>query len=524
MATTPPKIEIRSNEDAERVLGDLHRQMQAMADDNKAAIADRETFKANLDAISRKINSRNAPESLEDRDAARSVVALDSRALEGSDAQVGRDVIVHNGRALALSTIRSKNREIPGFLDSHAATPAQRRVQRLVTARNIIRAPLSANRLQRGSATPKLDQMIADELRAFPVAEVREAFSEEHLRIFANASGIGAATIFDYDMPDLERRIDGMRTVMGLFPVMQVSSNTFTWPYQTTRLRPYKGGVATQNNAPSFNISTIGSSNRQFALGKMVIRAQIDDDAAEDAFLDAIDLHMDEMSESYLWGEEDCGVNGDDATPHQDTALGSWDMRGMWGSDDAGLLDHRRVFRGLRARAFDASNVTNLSTTEVVDALRAARKTLKAPYGLMNCVHLVSYETMVGQLQASDDFKTIDKVGAALATQIGGNFQGPLPGQVGEIDGVPVVLSMMIPPDLPDTGLYTAPGTTTGALTLSRDRFVRVERRTRRIETDRDITRQLTDAVLSARMTFVAKPSDGPTDKLVHFIRNIPTT
>jgi len=302
--------------------------------------------------------------------------------------------------------------------------------------------------------------------------------------------------------------------------VMNVSANTFVWPYQTRRLRPYKGGVAIANNPPSFNISTMGTADRTYTLSKMVIRAQIDDDAAEDSFLDAMSLHMDEMSESYLYGEEDAIINGDTAATHQDTALGSWDPRGMWGSDDAGLLDHRRCFLGLRARAFDASNVADLSTTELVTALRSARATLKAPYGLMSAVHLVSYEAFVNQLQDEEDFKTLEKFGA-LASRLAGGIDGPLPNQVGEIDGVPVVMSWFLTADLPSSGLYTTAGATSSALTLSRDRFLLAQRRTRRLETARDITRQVTDAVLSARVLFTQRPSDSASDKLVHAIRNI---
>lgn len=513
-----PDIDIKDRSALEQTIQDLHAQIAGIKAGQDRAIADAEGFRQKLADINAAQKLGNAATNAEDRDCARALIDL-SRDAEVVRGRGQRDVLRSGNHAIALSTISTPTREIPGLLDSHNPSPWQRRLQEAVTRRNAIRARMPQSQL-RQNATPKCDAAIADILRECPIDGIRKAFNDEQIRIFADASGIGAETIFDFDMPELERKIDLNRSVASLFDVMPVSSNTVVMPYQTRRLRPYKGGVVTADDPPRFNASTIGLADRTYNLAKMVIRTQTEDDASEDSFLDVEALMMDELAQSYLLGEEDAIINGDTAASHQD-AINAWDIRSLWGSDNAGALDHRTTFLGLRARAYDASNTTDRSSTAIVTALRTARGTLKAPHG-MDAVHLVSYETFVKHLQSAEDFKTLDKFGN-LASRLSGSLDdGPLPNQIGQIDGAPVIVSWLLSSDLATSGLYTGSGTTSGALTISRNRFMLLQRRNRRMESQRDVARGVNDHVLTARVLFAQKPGDNATtDKLAHFLFNI---
>jgi hypothetical protein len=171
------------------------------------------------------------------------------------------------------------------------------------------------------------------------------------------------------------------------------------------------------------------------------------------------------------------------------------------------------------ARELASGNVLS-AVAEPAAVMRANRAALKGPLGLDDCVHIVSYNYFLTELLGLDDFKTLDAYGQ-LATRITGNISGPLPNQVGTIDGVPVVVSWLLTDDLAASGLYTGSGAKTGVVTVSRARFWMLTRREVRIESAKDITRGGYDYVATVRELFARAPSTSATDASVAFAYNL---
>ena len=374
---------------------------------------------------------------------------------------------------------------MPGLLDDEPQTEWQAELQRAITDRNVCRM------FMRNPHTPTSDRRIRRLLRRAPADVVK---------IFHDGSGAGAEAIFDNFVPELDRYVDLRQRIAGMFQSVNVDGGATRNPFLNSGLRPYKKRAATTDDPSKFTASTPSMSERSYEPESMAVRLQLDEDATEDTFLNWMATGRDLIVDAIVDGTDDAIINGDLNATHQD-AIASWDIRSRWGGADAGTADHRRLYTGLRARAYDVTNTNDLSGTVDAAAFRAARGQLAAPHGLGSVVHLISYETYLTKVLLIDDFKSLEKFGPN-ATMLYGNIVGPLPGQVGEIDGVPVCVTWFLSSDLAATGLYTGTGTTSGFLTVNRDRFRRFVRRNQRIETDKDITRGVHDMVGTYRMTF----------------------
>ena len=222
------------------------------------------------------------------------------------------------------------------------------------------------------------------------------------------------------------------------------------------------------------------------------VRAQIADDAEEDSIVAVLPLVTAELQQAIIDGEEDAILNGDTGT-HQDTALSSWDVRNRWGSSGlGGSADHRRAWIGLRARAFDVSNTFDRSTFNATTLL-GDRATLDSPHGVEgSLVIITSPEAYFDKLQAMDEVQTMDV------------FPQPtiVTGQLGQVYGMPIIVSEFMSNDLQSTGLYTSAGSTGSMLIVNRDRFKIGQRRGTTVEVDKDITRGVHQMVATVREIF----------------------
>ena len=82
-------------------------------------------------------------------------------------------------------------------------------------------------------------------------------------------------------------------------------------------------------------------------------------------------------------------------------------------------------------------------------------------------------------------------------------------GQLGQIYGMPIILSEFMDNDLQSTGLYTSSGGgTTGMLMVNRDRYKIGQLRNATIEVDKDITRGTHQMVATVREAFFTVDAD----------------
>ena len=389
-----------------------------------------------------------------------------------------------------------------GLLDDAPVCDWQADLQRAVQQYGIVRT------LSKASA-PKSLQHCRDLMERAP---------DTVKRIFADGSAIGAEWIPDVTLPVLEREIALERRVAGLFQEMSMSNKTEVLPFLTAGLRPYKKIAASADDPAQYSSSSLSTEARTITATGMAVRAQVDEDAAEDSIINALPLIQQELISAIIDGEEDCILNGDVDSGH-DTALASWDIRSRWGSTGlGGSGDHRKCWDGLRARAFDVSNATDQSSAKTVAGFMAARANLAAPHGVagdMVCItspefyltEMLLYGNGVANAAGVVDFSRMGPANTMVT------------GELGQLMGVPIVLSEFLSNDLPTSGKYTTSGATTSFLVLNRARFKIGRLRGASVEIDKDITRGVHELVATVRETFFT--IDATSKKNVHLSYNL---
>lgn len=339
-------------------------------------------------------------------------------------------------------------------------------------------------------------------------------------RLFSDSSTAGSEWLPDVTLPQLERDLVMERRVASLFQEMQMSTKTEVLPFLTTGLRPYKKVASTSDDPAQYSSSTLSTASRTITASGLACRAQVDEDAAEDSIIGALPLIQSELVSALVDGEEDCIINGDaEGATHQDD-LANWDIRSRWGSSGlGGSGDHRRSWTGLRARAEDVSNSTAQNGAETVAGFMAARAKLASPHGATgDLISIISPEYYLVKMLLFGDSD------AAAAGVVTVDRYGPsatiLTGELGQLMGVPIVLSEFIGPDLNASGLFdNVTETKTGFLLLNRARFKIARLRAASVEIDKDITRGVHEMVSTVRETFFTL--DSSTKKNVHWSYNM---
>lgn len=390
----------------------------------------------------------------------------------------------------------------------------QKRLQEEVTNRNLVRQMLKPDGRGRVDS-PISDRKVLRLLQMGP-APVR--------KIFADASTIGAEWLPERTLADLERSIELSDRIGGLFDTVQVPARTgsLVVPFLSTGLRPFLKKKATADDPGQYPSSTMATADRTYDVVSFAVRQQIDEDASEDSIIDVLALGRQELVDAIVDGRDDTIINGDTADPHQD-ALATWDIRSHWGSTGLGTAaDHRRGYIGLRARAFDIANATDQNAAQTVEGAAAARAKLNAAAAMGDTIYVVSPEYFLSQMLTFTGFLTWDAVGpnATVLTGQLGEASGPLPGQVGFLFGVPVIVNWFMSADLAASGLFTGAGSQTSMLVLNRSRFRRFVKRGAMMEMDKDITRGVINSVITTRDLFDTVDK-GTSVKNVHLSYNL---
>lgn len=414
-----------------------------------------------------------------------------------------------------------------GLLDDpQPKTAAQLYAQKMLTLRNFCRGHVKK---QFG---PRLDVMLHRALSALDGSVAK---------IFADSAGIGAEWIPDRMIPELEREVMVPTNLTGLYKRRTISpGGTLKLPFQSGRLRVYKGAVPTIDNPADALLSSLTTTERSIDTVPMVIASQVERDAVADSLIDSADILMTMMIEAFRYADDDCIINGDTTATHQDT-IATWDGRGeLGGTTGLGTTaDHRRCWDGLRRRAFALEALHSAGTTDqngaqTWDGLRAAVallgvKNLMRGHVVQNdIVVMPSWEYFFSKMVDFDEFDAWDNVGAFASVltgklgDVGGTPGGMLPGQVGYLLGMlPVVVPFPLTGDLASTGKYTGSGSTTGMIQHDRSRFEYVVRQGMSLESDVEIRNNTVVYVARKRTTFRAKDPAAATIKDTHFSINL---
>ena len=369
---------------------------------------------------------------------------------------------------------------MPGLLQDAPVCDWQADLQSAVSDYTLVK------NLSGGGRAPKCLARVREIARKAPV---------EVQRIFADSSGVGAEWIPDELLPALERNLTAQRRVAAAFDTMALPNKTTLLPYLTTGFRPYIKSAATTDDPAQYTSSSMVTEQRTITATGFAVRAQVADDAEEDSIIAVLPTVRSELISALVDGEEDAIINGDTGT-HQDDASGalaSWNIRGRWGASGlGGSADHRRAWIGLRARAYDVSNTENRSSFNA-DTLLEDRSDLDSPHGIEGSLILItSPEAYFKHLLAIDQVQTLDVHPKPTIVS----------GKLGEIYGMPIIISEFLGGDLNASGLFTGSGATSGALLVNRDRFKLGQLRGAQIEVDKDITRGTHQMVATVRESF----------------------
>lgn len=260
--------------------------------------------------------------------------------------------------------------------------------------------------------------------------------------------------------------------VASLFPRYRMTSKTYDVPIRTARAHGYRMAEATTNAQYFSNLATAHSMETgkvTFVAEKLAALNFISDELDQDAILPVLNM----MREDVIWGLnaciEDATLNGDTDTTagHMDTTLwtGTSDSRGSWD--------------GIRKSVASGQKV-DLSTYNL-SGLRNLRKTMDK-YGTgasdpSELALILGPKTHIETLKL-DEVVTLEKYGPKATV---------FTGEIGRIDGIPIIISPYIYTNLNATGVYDGVTTTkTIAVLVNTKGFGFGDRQMVRVESERN--------------------------------------
>lgn len=257
--------------------------------------------------------------------------------------------------------------------------------------------------------------------------------------------------------------------VASLFPRYNMPTKAFDMPIRLARTRGYRMPEATLYN----QFFSVLATDHGMETGKITFTAEklatlqfASDELEQDAILPIINMMYEEAVYGMADAIEDAVINGDTVTTsgHMDSTLwtGTADARGAWD--------------GLR-KLTESGDKASLATFNLTN-LRNLRK-LMGKYGAVtpeNLTYIIAPETHIDFLNLSE-VVTVDKYGSNATI---------LTGEIGRIDGIPIIVSPRMYTNLNATGVWDGVTTTkTSVLLVNRRGFGFGDRRLVRVETDR---------------------------------------
>jgi len=207
--------------------------------------------------------------------------------------------------------------------------------------------------------------------------------------------------------------------------------------------------------------------------GEMLVSKE----AEEDAIIAMLPFMQEELVDFLAADIEDAIINGDTAGSHQDADVTASD-------------DPRKNWNGLRKLALAGAKTDGSNAAPTVAMTRVSRKKL-GKYGIQvsDLAHITSMSAYI-QLLSDTNVITIDKYGPAATI---------LTGELGKVDGVPVVVSEYVRQDLNATGVQDGVTTNrTETLTVNRRGYLIGDRRETSIQVLRELYAEYDqDAILA---------------------------
>tara|TARA_E500000331_G_C17258237_1_gene714085 strand:+ start:773 stop:2218 length:1446 start_codon:yes stop_codon:yes gene_type:complete len=361
-----------------------------------------------------------------------------------------------------------------------------------------------ARMMMKDPYTPKADMKLYSHLQKAP-SFMKNAVN----KIFSDNAGVGGEWIPDEFRTELYQTFQVPRGLRALLPSVQMERETLLIPKLSRGGRPYIKGVATDDLA-KYQASTIETAQKTVRAKGLATLMNIDDAAGEDSAFAIIPALSRQIAQDLEDAFEDCMINGDTAATHQDD-IANWNIRERWGASGlGGSSDHRRLFLGMRAAAFDKGSTVDASTFTFAKFMSVVSQLGELAVGNKVCV--VSPEALVANFLQLDQVQTLEKFGPQATI---------LTGQLASLAGIPIVMSRFMSADMDTAGLYdNVTKTKTGFLVFNTDSWYQYVRRQITIESDKDITSGAIQLVSTMRAVMDSPDADAL--KNVAFGFNLP--
>lgn len=378
-------------------------------------------------------------------------------------------------------------REIPGLLDSAPADEWHNDFRQAAADRSLARLFLVSPKRGQQPSTPILDAKLLS-LAASAPRSIRGAVE----KAISDTAGSGAEWIPDMPMDVLYEDFYLPSQVESLFGVVNVPGSIIV-PKISDVTRPYIGGIQSTDIPVAITPSNPTTSNSTIDPKSLAVRMLLDAQAVEDSIIPLIPEMQRRLARAIADGVEDAIINGDTAATHQD-AIASWNIRSRWGTAGlGGSADHRRLWIGLRALAYDRTATVNQSSGQTVAKIMEELVGLLGERGNVGATIITSPEVFFKKILTDTNLLTVDKAGL-MATV--------LTGQVSMVGGMRIVLSRYVSADLHTDGLYTGSNAHSGVLAVSPDDFKVYNRRGTLVEMEKEIESQVHNLVATRRLTF----------------------
>lgn len=323
-------------------------------------------------------------------------------------------------------------------------------------------------------------------------AELRKAMS-------AGTAASGAEWIPTGFSSRLFERINLLLSVAAMFETINMPNNPYTLPVQKGAASGFLVAESTNDTGTSKPTSTPTTGNFTFDAIKLAGRVLVSEEMTEDSIIAVLDFIERELALSIAEARENAIINGDTSGTHQD-------------SDVTAATDARKAFPGLRYLALNNAGTATQSFANAALTLAALRtlrfklgKYGKNPVDLGWITGINSYYQMFNLAE----FKTMDLVG---------NRATVIQGQVGEIDGIPVICSEHMREDLAADGMHD--GVTedrTGVLCVYKPGFKNGLRKEMQLDSDVNIVTDQITIIGKQRIDF-KDPYDATDANNIHVV------
>lgn len=304
----------------------------------------------------------------------------------------------------------------------------------------------------------------------------------------------------------LIERINLELRVASLFPQVDMPSNPFKVPGLPVARQRTSKQVEQTSDTGQTKFSTLVPATRDITLtaAKFAGEILVSRDLEEDAILAMLPFAQSELIDYVSADIEDCILNGDTTATHQD-------------SDVTDAKDPRRNWAGLRKLAIAGAKTDGSAAVASLALARGNRKKM-GKYGVIpgDLAHITSINGFL-QLLADASLITLDKYGPQATV---------LNGELGKLDGAPLIVSEYVRADLNASGVYDASTTDRSLLlTVNRRGYLIGTRRREMVQVLRELYAESDqDAVIMSVRKAFSPRFTSTTEKTVAVTYNLATT